>query len=285
MRCYQNTKQCDEGRVATGTRSQSEMYIHMHAMSSILSRAEMSIRLFALIALTRSQHIQSRNLSSSASAPCRTAVSGPLHFIWRHQDSSCWLKGRAQFVGVISSPWLQVLDEADAHQEFLWCGCVLLSVCTPGLCNSADSWMIVPNIKQNHYTVHGLQCGTKYIFIVKAINQAGNRSSETAKLKTNSTWCQTTLLCHASEFCCVPENNTLFSKVSRSGWTQSRLTESWGCPTTTWQWSGTRHRPKRVTVRTDSPATAATAWWETSTSIVGAITGRLWLEEAHGKII
>ncbi|KAJ8254734.1 hypothetical protein GJAV_G00196790 [Gymnothorax javanicus] len=39
------------------------------------------------------------------------------------------------------------------------------------LCNSADSWMIVPNIKQNHYTVHGLQSGTKYIFIVKAINQ------------------------------------------------------------------------------------------------------------------
>lgn len=54
------------------------------------------------------------------------------------------------------------------------------------MCNSADSWMIVPNIKQNHYTVHGLQCGTKYIFIVKAINQAGNRSSEPGKLKTNS---------------------------------------------------------------------------------------------------
>lgn len=47
--------------------------------------------------------------------------------------------------------------------------------------------MIVPNIKQNHYTVHGLQCGTKYIFIVKAINQAGTRSSEPGKLKTNST--------------------------------------------------------------------------------------------------
>lgn len=165
-----------------------------------------------LIALTRSQHIQSRHLSSSASAPPRAAVSGWLHFIWRHQDSSCWLKGRAQFVGVVSSPWLRVLDEADAHQEFSWCGCVLLSVCAPGLCNSADSWMIVPNIKQNHYTVHGLQCGTKYIFIVKAINQAGNRSSETAKLKTNSTCCRTTVLCHASVFCCIPENNTRFSK-------------------------------------------------------------------------
>ncbi|XP_029460212.1 E3 ubiquitin-protein ligase Midline-1 [Rhinatrema bivittatum] len=54
------------------------------------------------------------------------------------------------------------------------------------LCNSADSWMIVPNIKQNHYTVHGLQSGTKYIFVVKAINQAGSRSSEPCKLKTNS---------------------------------------------------------------------------------------------------
>lgn len=79
-----------------------------------------------------------------------------------------------------------------------------------GLCNSADSWMIVPNIKQNHYTVHGLQCGTKYIFIVKAINQAGNRSSETAKLKTNSTCCHAFVLYHASVFCCIPEKNTLF---------------------------------------------------------------------------
>lgn len=55
-----------------------------------------------------------------------------------------------------------------------------------GLCNSVDSWMIVPNIKQNQYTVHGLQSGTKYVFIVKAINQAGNRSSAPGKLKTNS---------------------------------------------------------------------------------------------------
>ncbi|XP_017278082.1 E3 ubiquitin-protein ligase Midline-1 [Kryptolebias marmoratus] len=54
------------------------------------------------------------------------------------------------------------------------------------LCNSVDSWMIVPNIKQNQYTVHGLQCGTRYVFIVKAINQAGNRSSAPGKLKTNS---------------------------------------------------------------------------------------------------
>ncbi|KAI2660932.1 E3 ubiquitin-protein ligase Midline-1 [Labeo rohita] len=54
------------------------------------------------------------------------------------------------------------------------------------LCNSMDSWMIVPNIKQNHYTVHGLQSGTKYIFLVKAMNQAGSRSSPPAKLKTNS---------------------------------------------------------------------------------------------------
>nr|XP_061792858.1 probable E3 ubiquitin-protein ligase MID2 isoform X2 [Nerophis lumbriciformis] len=54
------------------------------------------------------------------------------------------------------------------------------------LYNSADSWMIVPNIKQNHYTVHGLQSGTRYVFFVKAINQAGSRNSEPARLKTNS---------------------------------------------------------------------------------------------------
>ncbi|XP_069745901.1 E3 ubiquitin-protein ligase Midline-1 [Narcine bancroftii] len=54
------------------------------------------------------------------------------------------------------------------------------------LCSSADSWMIVPNIKQNHYTVHGLQSGTKYIFVVKAINLAGSQNSEPSRLKTNS---------------------------------------------------------------------------------------------------
>ncbi|XP_060612310.1 probable E3 ubiquitin-protein ligase MID2 [Anolis sagrei] len=54
------------------------------------------------------------------------------------------------------------------------------------LYNSMDSWMIVPNIKQNHYTVHGLQSGTRYIFLVKAINQAGSRNSDPARLKTNS---------------------------------------------------------------------------------------------------
>ncbi|XP_066542164.1 E3 ubiquitin-protein ligase Midline-1 [Hoplias malabaricus] len=54
------------------------------------------------------------------------------------------------------------------------------------LCNSADSWMLVPNIKQNHYTVHGLQSGTRYIFVVKAMNHAGSRLSQPAKLKTNS---------------------------------------------------------------------------------------------------
>lgn len=63
---------------------------------------------------------------------------------------------------------------------------VHVSVCLTGLYNSADSWMIVPNIKQNHYTVHGLQSGTRYIFFVKAINQAGSRNSEPARLKTNS---------------------------------------------------------------------------------------------------
>ncbi|XP_068103793.1 probable E3 ubiquitin-protein ligase MID2 isoform X2 [Hyperolius riggenbachi] len=54
------------------------------------------------------------------------------------------------------------------------------------LYSSMESWMIVPNIKQNHYTVHGLQSGTRYIFLVKAINQAGSRHSDPARLKTNS---------------------------------------------------------------------------------------------------
>lgn len=79
--------------------------------------------------------------------------------------------------------------EARTHQEFLIMKTslsVTFFLSVAGLCNSADSWMIVPNIKQNHYTVHGLQCGTKYIFVVKAINQAGSRSSEPGKLKTNS---------------------------------------------------------------------------------------------------
>lgn len=74
-------------------------------------------------------------------------------------------------------------SERDAWLIYVFCVCVL-----PGLYNSADSWMIVPNIKQNHYTVHGLQSGTRYIFFVKAINQAGSRNSEPARLKTNSKW-------------------------------------------------------------------------------------------------
>ncbi|XP_049560313.1 probable E3 ubiquitin-protein ligase MID2 isoform X2 [Orcinus orca] len=64
--------------------------------------------------------------------------------------------------------------------------CSRLAGAPRGLYNSVDSWMIVPNIKQNHYTVHGLQSGTRYIFIVKAINQAGSRNSEPTRLKTNS---------------------------------------------------------------------------------------------------
>lgn len=76
MSCYQNTKQRHEGCVARGTRSQSEMHIHIRHELNIISGAEMSIMLFELIALTRSQHIRSRHLSSSASMPTSTAVSG-----------------------------------------------------------------------------------------------------------------------------------------------------------------------------------------------------------------
>lgn len=93
--------------------------------------------------------------------------------------------------------------------------------------------MIVPNIKQNHYTVHGLQCGTKYVFIVKAINQAGNRSSEPGKLKTNSKSLVHMFLdkrfLSLTDFVWI-----LFSsKVNRSNWIPSPRTGNCGCPTTT----------------------------------------------------
>lgn len=71
-------------------------------------------------------------------------------------------------------------------------------------------------------------------------------------------------------------------KVSHSSWIQSRRTGNCGCRTITWQWSEMRRRPRRATVRSASPATAATASWETSTSTAAATTGRLWSEEAHG---
>uniref|UniRef100_A0A8C4NFH6 Midline 1 n=1 Tax=Eptatretus burgeri TaxID=7764 RepID=A0A8C4NFH6_EPTBU len=54
------------------------------------------------------------------------------------------------------------------------------------LCSSADSWLIVPNVRRCEYTVHGLQSGTRYLFLVRAINQAGSRSSPCATLKTHS---------------------------------------------------------------------------------------------------
>lgn len=76
MRCYQNTKQCWERRVARGRRSQSgDVHPHARHKLNIISGGETSSRLFELIALTRSQHIWSRKLFSSA------AVRGRLHFI------------------------------------------------------------------------------------------------------------------------------------------------------------------------------------------------------------
>lgn len=91
-----------------------------------------------------------------------------------------------------------------------------ITVLFPGLCNSLESWMIVPNIKQNHYTVHGLQSGTKYIFVVKAINQAGSRSSEPGTLKTNSKKIKT---CKENVFLFVTlqfifKTNTFYNQVS-----------------------------------------------------------------------
>ncbi|XP_076799535.1 E3 ubiquitin-protein ligase Midline-1-like [Clavelina lepadiformis] len=47
-----------------------------------------------------------------------------------------------------------------------------------------DGWMIVPNVKECHYTIHGLQTGTRYLFAVKAANKAGWSRSECLPLKT-----------------------------------------------------------------------------------------------------
>lgn len=147
----------------------------------------MSSGLFELIALTRSQHIQLSNLLPSASVLEHTRMNCNVTLF--NESKTAAIDGNsAHNLAVLSlflirnAEWGSYSTKSfhpasDFYFYFVWC---------TGLCNSADSWMIVPNIKQNHYTVHGLQCGTKYIFIVKAINQAGNRSSEPGKLKTNS---------------------------------------------------------------------------------------------------
>ncbi|KAJ7414740.1 putative E3 ubiquitin-protein ligase MID2 [Willisornis vidua] len=85
------------------------------------------------------------------------------------------------------------------------------------LYNSMDSWMIVPNIKQNHYTVHGLQSGTRYIFLVKAINQAGSRNSEPARLKTNSRCPDTHLAMAGQPFKLDPKMAHKKLKISNDG--------------------------------------------------------------------
>ncbi|MBN3289710.1 TRIM1 ligase, partial [Polypterus senegalus] len=89
--------------------------------------------------------------------------------------------GQANFIRATCSR-----HQTDVMKKEIVLALAFISLSFIGLYNSVDSWMIVPNIKQNHYTVHGLQSGTRYVFFVKAINQAGSRNSEPAKLKTNS---------------------------------------------------------------------------------------------------
>lgn len=151
--------------------------------------------------------------------------------------------------------------------------------------------MIVPNIKQNHYTVHGLQSGTKYIFVVKAINQAGSRSSEPATLKTNSEYRATRNwthenVCFLTQFCIFMDiyyHTLLFHQANPLNWTRNLLTRNWRCHTTTWQWSGMRPHPKKAIARNASAARAAMAWLEMSTLTAVDTTGRLWLEGALGE--
>ncbi|XP_002126068.2 E3 ubiquitin-protein ligase Midline-1 [Ciona intestinalis] len=47
-----------------------------------------------------------------------------------------------------------------------------------------EGWMIVPNIKECHYTINGMQTGTRYVFAVKATNKAGSSRSEQLSIKT-----------------------------------------------------------------------------------------------------
>uniref|UniRef100_H2YCE8 Uncharacterized protein n=1 Tax=Ciona savignyi TaxID=51511 RepID=H2YCE8_CIOSA len=50
--------------------------------------------------------------------------------------------------------------------------------------STQEGWMIVPNIKECHYTINGMQTGTRYIFMVKAKNKAGTSRSEQLSIKT-----------------------------------------------------------------------------------------------------
>ncbi|XP_040827406.1 E3 ubiquitin-protein ligase Midline-1-like, partial [Ochotona curzoniae] len=49
-----------------------------------------------------------------------------------------------------------------------------------------DAWLLVPDVRQTHFTVHGLQAGSRYAFRVRALNPAGGRDGETARLRTHS---------------------------------------------------------------------------------------------------
>lgn len=191
----------------------------------------------------------------------------------------CWKKPRWKLRTKISVQhnWLTGFS----FSTHLGLFCIYLS----GLCNSLDSWMIVPNIKQNHYTVHGLQSGTKYIFVVKAINQAGSRSSEPATLKTNSQYKLTkSVPFFFFTFYACYYIALLFHQANPLNWIQNLRTRNWKCHMTTWQWSGMRPLPKKATARSVSAARAVTEWLEMSTLTVVGTTGRLWLAGAHGEV-
>jgi len=45
-------------------------------------------------------------------------------------------------------------------------------------------WMSAPNIRDNHYTINGLQSCTKYLVAVKSLNRAGSSMSDVIAVKT-----------------------------------------------------------------------------------------------------
>lgn len=119
MGCCQNTKQCLGIDMWKGITSPSERTrFQMRIISPILSPGpEMSSGLFGLIALTRSQHIQSSNLLPSAyAAPAsalRWVVTRP--YLMSPTDGNV---ARGRPVSSFCS-WLEMLNEAPGPQRVL----------------------------------------------------------------------------------------------------------------------------------------------------------------------
>ncbi|XP_036349380.2 E3 ubiquitin-protein ligase Midline-1-like [Ochotona princeps] len=79
-----------------------------------------------------------------------------------------------------------------------------------------DAWLLVPDVRQTSFTVHGLQAGSRYAFRVRALNPAGGRDGETARLRT-----------HSQPFKLDPESAHRKLRVSRDQLTVEPVSSSW----------------------------------------------------------